>query len=460
MLYNYPQKDILKMIHMIEESNEHVQKSNRLLALESNYDLKTISKSMKLSSMAKISLADLKNGSHSKNNLHMRSNREVSQSPHPKIFNAISTNMNNYIRTIVEIVYDEAGEGQNQDLLSYSNFLIWLNKNKGILETFDKWLKKDIWAVKDNLQFSYRKYNPISCYAKVKIKRKSEKLKFYKQCFIEYYQGIIYIYKESSGKTLKNIVILRNIQSEVNENEFKISLLMPNCSRYRNVKIIFPNLEKFRSWKLEIEPQLKKRVDDFYIFQEKIGKGTFSTVNLAMGTSYPQTKVAIKTIEKANVKPEEKALISEESIIMQKLNHPSIVKFIEQFEDSKKIYYVLELAKGNDLYSYILKNDRLSENMCRQIMKKLFEVMHYLHQNQILHRDLKPENIMISFNDDENTLKSFKLIDFGFATYFSEDSLPNLSCGTLNYAAPEVLLGENYSTPSDVFSCGVILYLM
>jgi serine/threonine protein kinase len=170
--------------------------------------------------------------------------------------------------------------------------------------------------------------------------------------------------------------------------------------------------------------------------------------------------VAIKTIEKANVKPEEKALISEESIIMQKLNHPSIIKFIEQFEDSKKIYYVLELAEGNDLYSYILQHDRLSEDTCRQVMQRLFEVMHYLHQNQILHRDLKPENIMLSFNEDQSSLKSFKLIDFGFATYYSEDSLPSLSCGTLNYAAPEVLLGESYSTPSDVFSCGVILYLM
>ena len=77
-----------------------------------------------------------------------------------------------------------------------------------------------------------------------------------------------------------------------------------------------------------------------------------------------------------------------------------------------------------------------------------------------MHRDLKPENIMVKLDPLSGDVINIKLIDFGFATFFDSKHLPDLPCGTLNYAAPEVLLGETYEKSTDLFSCGVILYFL
>ena len=218
--------------------------------------------------------------------------------------------------------------------------------------------------------------------------------------------------------------------------------------------------EVFEEWKRRFDPFLRETVEKFYIFSEKIGRGTYSTVNKGSDRLNPESKVAIKTIIKKNLKPEEKTLIAEESLIIQKLNHENIIKFIRQFEDTERIFYIFELAEGGDLYDHINDKNRLCEEESKIIFKQLLQVLEYLHLSHILHRDLKPENIMIIKDEVTGRVSQIKLIDFGFATYFSNDDLPCLSCGTLNYAAPEVLLGEKYGEPSDIFSAGVILYLM
>ena len=201
-------------------------------------------------------------------------------------------------------------------------------------------------------------------------------------------------------------------------------------------------------------------VEKFYLFREKIGRGTFSTVNLVEKRNDSNKRFAIKTIDKENLTKEEKTLIREEAKIIKGLNHENIVKFYDHFEDYRKCFYVFELVEGGDLLEYVLNKGRLEEKEALRVFKQLLRVVQYLHRNNILHRDLKPENILIELDPVSKEINRIKLIDFGFATFFCKDNLPNLSCGTLNYAAPEVLVGEEYDESSDIFSCGVILYFM
>lgn len=467
MLYNYRKRDILRMLYKIETSKKIVGKkmskrasidftSNRKIGLPSTKNIQKDLKSLNLEQMKLLSKEKLL----SKQKLTSRQLRP--QSTEFKYGKTYYTTMNHTIKFIADLIYREFGEGQFQHQLSRASFEHWVRENDGILETFDKWLRKEVWTKhpsSDHLQY---RSDPsvIGDYMKVNMRRPKDLLKLYKKNFVELYNEILMVYRDSSGKHLLRVVILNNLDIIFIEKELKIKFVFPECARYKKVTLVLDSLAQFSKWKKYLEPFLKKTVDKFYKFADKIGRGTYSTVNKGISRSNPDQKVAIKTIVKDSLKADEKSLISEETLIMKKLNHNSIIKFIEKFEDTERLYYIFELVEGGDLYEYINNQGRISEAEAKLVFRQLLLVIKYLHNSQILHRDLKPENIMINFNEMTGNIESIKLIDFGFATYFSVDDLPNLSCGTLNYAAPEVLLGEKYGPPSDLFSAGVILYLM
>jgi hypothetical protein len=467
MLYNYPKKDILKMIYKIETSkmNKHKNlkkassiemKNLRANNIQSSKNIQKTLKSMNIDDMRTLSKARIKS------KVCVSSRQIRPQSTEFNYGKKFYTTMNHSIKYIADLVYEDVGQGHMNHQMSFNSFRDWVKTNDGILITFDKWLRKKAWTV-DMMSgnFLYRQNGLISGeYMKVNMRTKKELLKLYKRNFVELYNEILFIYKDSSGKELVRLVILKNLEIEFIKMELKIKIVFPECSRYKNITLVVESHEVFNKWKQMLSPFLRDTVEEFYTFSDKIGRGTYSTVNKGFDRMNPDIKVAIKTIIKESLKPEEKTLISEESLIIKKLNHENIIKFIRQFEDMKRLYYIFELAEGGDLYDHINENKRLCENESKIIFKQLLKVIQYLHTNHILHRDLKPENIMIVKDEVTGKVKHIKLIDFGFATYFSKDDLPSLSCGTLNYAAPELLLGEKYGEPSDIFSAGVILYLM
>jgi hypothetical protein len=467
MLYNYSKRDILRILYKIETSKSIAGKkisktasiemsSQREIGLQSSKNIHKELKSLNIEEMKKFSKARLQSRK-------LESSRKIKhQSMEIKFGKQYHTTMNHSIKFIADLVYQEIGQGEGKEQMSYKSFEHWVKTNNGILETFDKWLRKEFWTfdkMKGCLQYRSDEL-VIGDYMKVNMRTKKEILKIYKKNFVELYNEILIIYKDSSGKELVRIIILNNMEIKFIENELKIKLMFPESARYKNVTLVLSSKELFFKWKKNLEPFLIETVEQFYKFSDKIGRGTYSTVNKGVCRINPDAKVAIKTIIKENLKPDEKALISEESLIMKKLDHINIIKFIKQYEDTKRLYYVFELVEGGDLYDHITKEGRITEEESKVIFLQLLNVIKYLHDNHILHRDLKPENIMIILNDISGKIDSIKLIDFGFATYFSTDELPSLSCGTLNYAAPEVLLGEKYGPPSDLFSAGVILYLM
>jgi len=160
-------------------------------------------------------------------------------------------------------------------------------------------------------------------------------------------------------------------------------------------------------------------------------------------------------LAKDKMSPHAKIRLNYEIDILKNLDHPNILRLYEVFEDKKFIYLVTEFCEAGELFDEIVKRQRFDERDAAIIIKQLLSAIAYCHSKSVCHRDLKPENILI---DNKETL-SIKLIDFGTSQKFDTEEKMELILGTAYYIAPEVLKGE-YDEKCDVWSCGVILYIL
>ncbi|KAJ4831538.1 SNF1- protein kinase catalytic subunit alpha kin10, partial [Turnera subulata] len=141
--------------------------------------------------------------------------------------------------------------------------------------------------------------------------------------------------------------------------------------------------------------------------------------------------------------------------IMKLLNHPHIIRLYEVIETPAHICLVMEYAKFGDLFDYIVVKGSLPEDEARKIFQQIISALAYCHTSMIVHRDLKPDNILL------DSKCNAKLADFGFSNTLQDGHFLKTSCGSYNYAAPEVISGKWYAGPEvDVWSCGVILYAL
>lgn len=188
---------------------------------------------------------------------------------------------------------------------------------------------------------------------------------------------------------------------------------------------------------------------------KKLDSGKFGKVYLCED-SVSREQFAVKRLKKETFKDIKnlRQLYNEVSIL-RKLKHPNIIKLFKIYEDNATISLVLEYVPYGNLLSRIQKRIKFTPKEVMTFSKKLFETLRYLHSQKIIHRDLKPENILMasSISDCE-----FKLCDFGLACYVDK-SLRNKS-GSPGYIAPEILRGSSYSTKADIFSAGVIIYIL
>lgn len=194
-----------------------------------------------------------------------------------------------------------------------------------------------------------------------------------------------------------------------------------------------------------------KITKEYKIWGEQIGNGAFAEVRKAMHIESGVFR-AIKMVHKQEWSAEEQKKILNEVEMLKKLDHPNVIKVYEFFEDTKYMYIVMELLQGGELFDKIQRVHRFSEQKAAQIFYQILSGVNYLHKHNIVHRDLKPENILF---DDE----TIKIIDFGSSKSFHPKKTMKACHGTPYYIAPEVLIG-NYSEKCDVWSCGVILYIL
>eukprot|EP01129_Flabellula_baltica_P014364 TRINITY_DN6854_c0_g1_i1.p1 TRINITY_DN6854_c0_g1~~TRINITY_DN6854_c0_g1_i1.p1 ORF type:complete len:412 (-),score=86.98 TRINITY_DN6854_c0_g1_i1:23-1258(-) len=195
-------------------------------------------------------------------------------------------------------------------------------------------------------------------------------------------------------------------------------------------------------------------LNDTYVIGNVIGEGSFGTVCSAR-VIFTQEKVAIKKIF---VSKNNSRKLMREIQILEMLDHPNVVQLIEVIDDRDGgdcLYLVVEFVDGGDLHDYISEHGRLSEDDARFVMRQLLSAIEYCHSVLVVHRDLKPENILL----DKNL--NVKVTDFGLANVSTPGRKLDTFCGSLPYAAPEILNGDTYVGQfADIWSLGIILYSM
>jgi len=206
--------------------------------------------------------------------------------------------------------------------------------------------------------------------------------------------------------------------------------------------------------KEEAKVQRTPTVEDKYDMKDVLGTGAFSQVRLAEcredGHMY-----AIKIIDKKALKGKEDSL-ENEIRVLKRLDHRNVVKLLEAYESRTCVYLVMELVTGGELFDRIVEKGSYSEKDAADLIKQVLSAVAYMHDQGVVHRDLKPENLLYYSPDPDSKIM---ISDFGLSK-MEESGVMATACGTPGYVAPEVLAQKPYGKAVDVWSIGVISYIL
>ncbi|KAF7730801.1 serine/threonine-protein kinase KIN2 [Apophysomyces ossiformis] len=218
------------------------------------------------------------------------------------------------------------------------------------------------------------------------------------------------------------------------------------------------------------ESKRTQRIQNYVIYKKTLGAGSMGKVKLAQCISDTDHKqYAVKIIPKADLTApppentkdpkdtpkEREQRARREMAMMYLLHHPNICQLKEWITENDRHYMFLEYIDGGQLLDYIISHGKLREKQARKFSRQIVSALDYCHRNSIVHRDLKIENILITKEEE------IKIIDFGLSNIYSPLRLLNTFCGSLYFAAPELLRAKDYTGPEvDVWSFGVVLYVL
>lgn len=191
-----------------------------------------------------------------------------------------------------------------------------------------------------------------------------------------------------------------------------------------------------------------------------LGGGTFGKVKcklyLVAQHEITKTYVAIKVLSKKNIREKQFAQkVTREINLLKFFQHPHIIRLYEVISTHNHLLLVMEYLPGGELYSLIERNGRLCEELGRYYLQQIVSGIEYCHFHRVVHRDIKPENLLLDQNGN------VKIADFGLSNFLKDGEFLKTSCGSPNYAAPEVISGNKYCGPEvDVWSLGVVLYAL
>eukprot|EP00531_Pseudo-nitzschia_arenysensis_P018160 CAMPEP_0116126222 /NCGR_PEP_ID=MMETSP0329-20121206/6221_1 /TAXON_ID=697910 /ORGANISM="Pseudo-nitzschia arenysensis, Strain B593" /LENGTH=579 /DNA_ID=CAMNT_0003620299 /DNA_START=90 /DNA_END=1829 /DNA_ORIENTATION=+ len=220
----------------------------------------------------------------------------------------------------------------------------------------------------------------------------------------------------------------------------------------------------------------KESIDKKYFVDHsrEIGRGTNTIVRKCIDRA-TGNRYAVKTVRKSDT--EEYENMRKEANLLTALDHPSIIKIYDTYEDDKHLHMVVEICKGGELYDHVVKPSKNkkgvelncpTEQVAAVIVRQVVDAVAYLHEHNIVHRDLKLENLLFKMKPDDKKQKSLtdvRVIDFGLSrrynTHHRFASLPKLTSfvGTKFYVAPEVL-NKSYTHAVDLWSIGVLAYAL
>jgi len=193
----------------------------------------------------------------------------------------------------------------------------------------------------------------------------------------------------------------------------------------------------------------------YEITPKLLGTGNFSQVKKGI-TKGTKEQVAIKIIDKKRVKHKPEMLSNEVEILI-KIDHKNVIKLLDLFDTNDFLYLVMELVTGGELFDRIVERESYSEADAKEVMRQLLNAIQYIHAHDIVHRDLKPENLLLETEDNDVNIK---LSDFGLSKIYDSEFLMKTACGTPGYVAPEILSASPYGPAVDMWSAGVICYIL
>ncbi|CAI5944680.1 unnamed protein product [Closterium sp. NIES-65] len=194
-----------------------------------------------------------------------------------------------------------------------------------------------------------------------------------------------------------------------------------------------------------------------YQLGKELGRGNFGVIREAVDWVSGE-RFACKSVNKKRLECVDDIgdLRREVEVMRSVKGHPNIVSLVDTYEDDTDVHMVMELCEGGELFDRIVARKHYGERQAAQVCRTLADVLRYCHSQRILHRDLKPENVLLVSTRSDTRVK---VIDFGMAYRFQDGERCTQRAGTPNYISPEVI-AKNYSTEADVWSLGVILYVM
>ncbi|KAA6397380.1 MAG: putative Calcium/calmodulin-dependent protein kinase type 1 [Streblomastix strix] len=195
-----------------------------------------------------------------------------------------------------------------------------------------------------------------------------------------------------------------------------------------------------------------------YEILDALGEGSYAKVKRGKNIQTGQL-VAIKFIEKSKIvsDPIQKQNLLTEITAMQSMKHPYIIELYEVYELEDKLCLVMELASGGEVFNKLADRGSYSERDASLLMLQLFQAVKYMHDRGIAHRDLKLENILY---ENTNFYSPIKISDFGLSKVIEKEQLMMTCCGTPGYVAPEVLSYSGYGKECDLWSLGIIMYVL
>ena len=310
-------------------------------------------------------------------------------------------------------MYDE-GENEKEKKITYENNIYKVSQNNKLKKYYLVLINKDIF------------------YYKTEEKKEVLGMHNLSGCFV----------KENGTKNIND------------KTYYCFTLVFPSKERsfYCNTKEIYDNFNH----------ALKEAFGylnffDYYEMLDDLGEGIFGSVKLGVEKKTKE-RVAIKIIKKNKTKQSDIELVRTEIDVMKLCHHPNVVHLLDHFENAEYIFIVMEYIRGGRLTDYMKeKKFNFTEKRAAEIIYQIAQGVKYLHKYGIIHRDLKPDNIMLTEASDKGQIK---IMDFGLSKILGKKEKTVDGFGTLTFVSPEVLIRKPYNKEIDIWSIGVILYLL
>ena len=322
------------------------------------------------------------------------------------------------------------------------------SKSTAIEETKDD--DDDIFDIQEEQYVQYEGY----------VYKYSQTQKKMKKTYFKLIGKDLYYYKKKEEKNHRGMHNLSGVFIKKGEDfEYEGKKYLSIVILYKSEKsYYFDNEEDFNIWFQKLNAAIQnKSLFDKYEVKQKIGKGKFGLVKCGINKE-TKMPVAIKIMAKKNMDKSDLELAKVEIDILKIGQHPNIIKLYDIYENENYIYIIMEYCSGGDLLSYFEYHDyELPESKVCEIIHKLSMAIYYLHSYGIVHRDLKPENILMT---DISDTADIRLLDFGLSKIVGNEEKCTEPYGTLSFVAPEVLQGKPYDKSVDLWSIGIITFLL